>query len=133
MRYLVLIVCTIVITSCSSQKQLQKIPLVYYGKTACLGKCPVFDLYIFSDGSVTYEGLQNVSKKGKHQYKISSKEVQKIKDVLSKMSEREVSEKKLIRDLPNIIIKHKEKRIVLQSKEEFGEIIKLLEKVIHNK
>ena len=51
--------------SCSSQKPIQKNELIYYGKTACLGKCPVFDLYIYEDGKVVYQGFKNVEKKGK--------------------------------------------------------------------
>ncbi len=38
--------------------------ILYYGKTACYGECPVFFLKIFSDGTVIYNGIQNVEKKG---------------------------------------------------------------------
>ncbi len=64
-----------IIIGCSSSKHVKEDALLYYGKTQCLGKCPVFDMYIFNDGKVLYEGLKNVTLKGKHQFKISSSEI----------------------------------------------------------
>ena len=38
--------------------------ILKFEKTACFGKCPVYSVLIFSNGTVSYEGRANVDKIG---------------------------------------------------------------------
>ncbi|QMU63159.1 MAG: hypothetical protein GKR88_01960 [Flavobacteriaceae bacterium] len=87
----------LLLTNCSSQKEIQENAFLYYGKTACLGTCPVYDLYIYDSGKIIYEGIKNVKRKGKYVLKISK---YKIKNDL-----------KPVRDLPSTVISYRGKRI----------------------
>ena len=40
-----------------------------YKKTGCFGTCPAFDVEFFSDGLVSWKGIQNVSNIGQRDYK----------------------------------------------------------------
>jgi len=42
-----------------------------FSRTACFGQCPVYQVYIFSDGVVVYNGEANVEKSGVHKFKFS--------------------------------------------------------------
>ena len=43
-------------------------------KTPCFGQCPVYNLFVFTDGTVLYEGLNFVEKKGLYTNVLSKKE-----------------------------------------------------------
>lgn len=47
-------------------------------KTACYGKCPVFTLNLFSDGTVMFEGKMFTEKIGLYQNHISEKEINNL-------------------------------------------------------
>ncbi len=126
MKYSFLILIALLV-SCSSSKQLKEDALLYYGKTECLGKCPVFDMYVFEDGKVIYEGLKNVDLKGKHEFKLSSAEIKDIKQELETIAFS--SEEKIKRDVPNVILKIKGNKLVTQNKEKIKNLITLLEKI----
>lgn len=113
--------------SCSSSKNIKEDALLYYGKTQCLGKCPVFDMYIFEDGKVIYEGLKNVELKGKHEFKLSFSEIKEIKQELETIAFS--SEEKIKRDLPNTILRLKGNKLVTQNKQRIKNLIILLEKI----
>ncbi len=64
-----ILILVMIFLSCKSVKSEPEIPqqndlLVYYSKGRCLGKCPVFDLWIYNNGSFKYIGVDNVSYKG---------------------------------------------------------------------
>jgi hypothetical protein len=44
-------------------------------KTSCYGPCPVYSLYIYGDGTVLYEGIENVRVVGEQRSSISAEEV----------------------------------------------------------
>lgn len=113
--------------SCSTSKNIKEDALLYYGKTQCLGKCPVFDMYVFEDGKVIYEGLKNVELKGKHEFKLSLSEIKQIKQELETIAFS--SEEKIKRDLPNTVLKLKGNKLVTQNKERIKNLIILLEKI----
>jgi len=127
MKYSFIISVIVLMVSCSSSKHLKEDALLYYGKTACLGKCPVFDMYIFEDGKVMYEGLKNVDLKGKHEFKLSSTEIKEIKQELETIAFS--SEEKIKRDVPNVILKLKGNKLVTQHKEKIKNLMILLEKI----
>lgn len=51
-----------------------------FGKTACFGKCPVFQVKFFSDGKVTWYGQLNVERKGWYESKVDKEKLKEIRD-----------------------------------------------------
>lgn len=116
------------LVKCSSSKNIKKEEaFLYYGKTQCLGKCPVFDMYLFKDGKVLYEGIKNVSKLGIHQFSIKTEDVEEIKKELEKIDF--TTKEKLTRDFPNTVLKFKGKRLAIQKNEKVKRLMFLLEKI----
>jgi hypothetical protein len=56
------------LASCTSSKAVLNIDsaLLRYSKSGCLGNCPIYDLYIFENGTVLYNDVKNTSKKKIH-------------------------------------------------------------------
>lgn len=84
----------------------QKLPLVKMRKTPCFGKCPYFEVVIFNDGSIKYEGFKFVDKIGLYSSEINKKKVAHIEDYIRRLdffSFDEVYDAK-VTDLPSIII-----------------------------
>ncbi len=84
-------------------------------------------MYIFEDGKVMYEGLKNVDLKGKHEFKLTSKEIEEIKQELETIAFS--SEEKIKRDVPNVVLKIKGNKLVTQYKEKIKNLMILLEKI----
>ncbi|WP_428740317.1 DUF6438 domain-containing protein [Tenacibaculum sp.] len=127
MRHLFLILIALTLTNCSSSKDVKEAAFLYYGKTQCLGKCPVFDMYLFEDGKILYEGFKNVDLLGKHESYLKEEELESIKQ---KLKEIDFSTKeKLKRDIPNTVLKFKGKRLVTQNNEQVKALINLLSKI----
>ena len=120
----------ILLTSCSSQKNINKEALVYFGKTACLGKCPVYDIYVYNDGTVDYNGLKNVHKKGNFKTKISAKKLEEIKSEIKKIDFSTVDKK--VRDLPNTIIKFNGEKLIVKNRKKIEGLEKLLKEIVYN-
>lgn len=51
-----------------------------YQKTACFGKCPVYQVKFFSDGKVTWHGQMNVERMGDFVSKVDEKTLAEIRD-----------------------------------------------------
>ncbi len=91
--------------------------LISIKKTPCFGDCPVYSLDIDKDGNVIFNGIQYVLKEGKHEFKLTEKQLKKINDMLS---EKDFSEFKKayddtrITDLPSTFITHNGKQIKIR-------------------
>lgn len=116
--------------SCSSQKNIKNDVLIYFGKTDCLGKCQVYDIYIHKDGTVNYNGLKNVQKKGSFQTKISSKKLDEIKSKIKKIDFSIVDKK--VRDFPNTIIKFNGEKLIVKDRKKVEGLEKLLQEIVYN-
>lgn len=128
MRFIFLLLLAVMLVTCSSSKNIKKEnAFLYYGKTQCLGKCPVFDMYLFKDGKILYQGFKNVSKLGVHVYTIKIEDVEKIKKELEKIDF--TTKEKLTRDLPNTILMFQGKRLTIQQKDKVQKLIFLLENI----
>jgi len=127
----ILIPFVLFLMACSSQKKIDNDPLIYYAKTRCLGKCPVFDLTIYNNGSIVYNGIENVVKKGIMKSSISSQKLTVLKDSLInlKLSVKEPNNK-LKRDIPSTIIKYNGSTYKFQHGNQFKNIINELNKII---
>ena len=89
-----------------SLKNYKKTPLVKMRKTPCFGKCPYFEVSIFDDGSIKYEGFKFVDRIGLYSSKINKKQVALIEDLIRRVdffSFDEVYDAK-VTDLPSIVI-----------------------------
>ncbi|MCU0348693.1 MAG: DUF6438 domain-containing protein [Saprospiraceae bacterium] len=51
-----------------------------FSKTACFGKCPVFQVKFFSDGKATWYGQMNVERKGWYEAKVDKEKLKEIRD-----------------------------------------------------
>jgi hypothetical protein len=59
---------------------LEKYDIITLTRFACDGNCPVYDISIYRDGSVIYEGIEDVKIEGRKESKISSRELQALID-----------------------------------------------------
>lgn len=55
-------------------------------KTHCSGDCAVYDVLLFKDGKVIFNGIENVLIKGKKEFTISETSMEKIEKMFSKTS-----------------------------------------------
>ncbi len=78
MKNLTLIIVLILSVSCSTIQHDASSPVIQLTKKRCLGKCPVYDLMIYKNGLVTYNGIDNVSKRGVHQFSIPTKKMEAL-------------------------------------------------------
>lgn len=51
---------------------------IIYSKTACYGKCPVYTMTINGDGSVVFEGKENIDKIGKYSLQLTAGEMDSL-------------------------------------------------------
>lgn len=58
---------------------------VGYKKTPCFGKCPVYEVNIYSDNTATWNGKRNVERLGWYEAKLTDTKVQDIKDKASEL------------------------------------------------
>ncbi|MGM5469137.1 DUF6438 domain-containing protein [Flavobacteriaceae bacterium LMO-SS05] len=93
-------------------------------KGRCLYDCPVYDLWIFKDGQVVYNGIENVEKQGIRKMQISQEAIKYLDQLLVEMGPKDIGN---IRDRkkPLILLKFKGKRIVYQSSKVSGNLLEL--------
>ena len=84
----------------------QKEPLITMKKTPCFGKCPYFEVSIFDDGSIIYEGFKFVDRIGVYKSKINNKKVALIEDYIRRIDFFSFDDvyDATVTDLPSIII-----------------------------
>ncbi len=58
---------------------------VGYKKTPCFGKCPVYEVKIYSDNSATWQGKMHVDRMGWHEARLTKVTVNDIKNKASEM------------------------------------------------
>lgn len=51
---------------------------VYFEKTPCFGRCPVFKINVYKSGFATYEGLNFAEKMGLYAYRFSQEDLDKV-------------------------------------------------------
>jgi hypothetical protein len=103
-------------------------------KGKCLIDCPVYDLWIFSDGQVIYNGIENVEKEGVHKMLISHEAIKHLNNLLLDMKPEDIGSVRE-RKKPLTLLKFKNKRIVYQSNRVSGslyELDRLFESIINS-
>lgn len=103
-------------------------------KGKCINECPVYDLWIFKDGLVVYNGIENVEKQGIHRLFISLEAVKHINHLLLNMGPEDLGNNNQ-RKKPLTLLKFKGKRIVYQTSRIGGSLLeldRLLESIVEN-
>lgn len=93
---------------------------------------PVYDVWIFENGHVIYNGIENVVEKGFNYITISYDDVYKLKQYISNFNLKEIGKVKG-RDNPLNILKFNNKKIVFQSERISGNLLELsnlIEKIV---
>ncbi|MEX0315239.1 MAG: DUF6438 domain-containing protein [Allomuricauda sp.] len=89
--------------ACKSNKEAmvlqEKEPLLHYSKGPCLGKCPVYDFWIYSDGNFIYKKVKGIKSNREIKGKLTLEEMEKLKTSLQNNLGEPISFKK-VRDLP---------------------------------
>ena len=118
----------VILTSCTSNKNIQAIDtdkaIISLSKGKCLGNCPVYDLWIFNDGRVVYNGLENVDKKGMHETSISLEKLSQIEALINNSTAKEIGGSSR-RDLPITILKFNNRKTVYLESKISGNLLKV--------
>lgn len=73
----------LLLSSCSTLKKVSKLKdkdiIISLSKSPCATKCSVYNVKLYKNGYVVYEGIANVEKYGLYAKKLSSSEMDKIK------------------------------------------------------
>jgi len=103
----IILLLSIILASCSVQKKQHIGPYIYFSETRCLGKCPVYDISIYSNGKVLYNGIENVSKMGIHRTTISLKKMKTLEKTLKNIDLNLLKQKFISkRDLSYCVLKY---------------------------
>ena len=130
MKNISLIIIVILSVSCSSTKYDASSPVIQLTKNRCMGKCPVYDLMIYQNGLVTYNGIDHVKKKGLHQFSISTQKLEELNKLFEDSRFKELeSPKKKGRDLAVTQLTYQNKMVSFQgpTPERLSNIIVALE------
>ena len=115
---------------------LDKKPLVKMRKTPCFGRCPYFEVSIYDDGLVVYDGMKFVEKIGKYSSFINKKKVALIEDYIRRVDffsfEKEYDAR--VTDLPSVIIEvnYQNKNHKVKGRYRIPEKFKMFTKFIDN-
>ena len=131
----IILLTLILSTSCNSVKVNSEKPYIQLTKKRCFGKCPVYDLFIYKNGNVRFNGIDNVKNKGIIEFEMSAKKFDNIKSLFSETNFKLLKSKpdKIIRDLPITELTFENKKVSFQGQEipnEVKRIIKELESMV---
>ncbi|MEO9569969.1 MAG: DUF6438 domain-containing protein [Polaribacter sp.] len=90
---------------------------VKVSKTHCSGDCAVYDVILFKDGSLIFNGIENVLIKGKQEFIISEVKMKKLKKMFEKTSFGTYFDSytsKSVMDFPSTFITHNNKQIEIK-------------------
>ncbi|KGL63709.1 DUF6438 domain-containing protein [Polaribacter sp. Hel1_85] len=103
--------------SVASIKYISENTFVKVRKTHCSGDCAVYDVILFKDGKVAFNGIENVLVKGTQEFNISEAKMKKIKGMFEKTSFGTYLDSyvdRSIMDFPSTFITHNNKQIEIK-------------------
>ncbi len=128
------ILILLVSTSCKSVQQENSNRIIQLTKKRCLGKCPVYDVFIDKEGMLSYNGIDNVEKKGIYKIKITDKELRELQLLFSEARFEELkNSRKKGRDLPITQLSYHRKTVSFhgqQMPQKVKEIIRKIEGIL---
>ena len=115
-------------------------PFVFMQRTACYGTCPQYDISIYLDGTIIYNGKLFVDKKGCFKSKLSHDNILYLKSVLSDISFFSLDNEYIsqITDIPSVIteviINNQQHKIIdrLNGPRELKNIYQTLDSIVHS-
>ncbi|TRX31148.1 hypothetical protein FNW52_19090 [Flavobacterium sp. ZT3R18] len=121
----IIVILIVFLGSCTPSKAVLKTDtaLFRYSKSGCLGNCPVYDLYIFENGSVLYNGIKNTSKKKAHST-ITLEKIATLKSLFNAITVEEYQSVKG-RDIPITTIVFNNKRVKYNANTVTGNLLKI--------
>lgn len=133
MKNVVLLSIFLVSVSCSTIQHDTSSPMIQLTKKRCMGKCPVYDLMIYKNGLVTYNGIDHVEKKGLHQFNLSSKKIEELTRLfeVSGFKGMESMQQKG-RDLPVTQLTYEKKQLSFKGRvpEQLNDVVVALERIV---
>jgi len=129
----IIILLILTVSTCKSGKttttpQHKNDLLLQYSKGPCLGKCPVYDLYIYKDGTVSFRGVDNVIQKRVIKSYLSPHILKDIMDTLRKESD-DFEPTIKIRDLPITTLRYGNKEYKYHTSRVNGKLKELNSKI----
>ena len=106
--------------------------MVKFKKTPCYGKCPMYDVQLFNNGRVLYNGKKFVERVGTYEAKMSDADVKMVKqkffdvEFLDMANEYPIDGQKIM-DLPSTIIDFRVGDMIKQVRDKHGAPEKLKE------
>lgn len=107
MKYMTLILVFSLFSCGTAKKQatVENEILAFFSKGACLGKCPVYDITVRSDGSYRYVGVDKINPRGERKGKLSKNQLETLNSLLKKdLTTANVFKK--VRDKPVTVLKY---------------------------
>ena len=118
----------LVVSSCLESKKTEPIEtdkaLIRYSRGKSPKHHPTFDLWIFDDGKVLYNGIENVSKVGIYRTNLRPKQLEQIEGLLDITNKHE-AEPLSGRDLPLTLLKFKDKKLIFKDTKTKGNLLKV--------
>lgn len=120
--------------SCKSIQHDSSNRMIQLTKKRCLGKCPVYDVFISKGGFLQYNGIDHVEKKGKYEFKVSDEDLLVLQQLFSDVGFEELeSSKRKGRDFPVTVLSYHHKIVSFQGlsmPKKIKEIIRKIEEMI---
>jgi len=90
--------------------------LIQFSKTPCSGDCPTFQITIDKQGNVNYNGIESVLVKGKVEFQLTEKQLQKLQNKLSKTTfdtYNDIYDTEMV-DLPNTFVTYNDTEVLIK-------------------
>lgn len=108
---------------------------VKISKTECFGLCPVYEVIVFKNGKVSFNGIKHVNATGHHHFVLSDKKMNQIKELFSNTSfanYETIYEDKYLKDVPSTFITYGDKQIIIKRWKNVPEALTIASKAIEN-
>ena len=123
-----ILIIILILGSCRSSKTVSvsniNKTILNYSKGPCLGNCPVYNIKIFENGKVLFNGISDVKKNGEFESLISLKKIKTLNNLLSSISVKDY-EKISGRDKPITTLNFKENNIRFDATKSKGNLLKI--------
>ncbi|MFY0604149.1 MAG: hypothetical protein JXQ93_09375 [Flavobacteriaceae bacterium] len=101
------------------EKKVEKIDntLVRLQRNPCSGDCPVFEVTITKDSTLTYKGIQYTNIKGAHTLKLSEEQYYKLSKILDKSKFAKLKDRYATsgtKDFPETVIRYQGKKVTVR-------------------
>ena len=109
----------------------QKKSFISLQKKSCYGKCPIYEIEIFENRSLIFNGKKNVEKIGIYNSKLTKEDMNKILDKAKHIKFQKLQNEYIesLNDLPRTILKVKNK--VIEYNSEYPKELEILENLIY--